>query len=135
MAGFLTNHTNNLVLDCLFGGRPLAPPPVLYVGLSLTRAFKGGYITEPGGGGYARVPFPNTLCLFPPARLGGKANALPVVFPEPTDNWGAVASVFVADAPMGGSVLAMTDLADPRVVRGGDPGPRIAAAALTFQHL
>lgn len=135
MPGFLTHHAHNLVLDYLFGGRAFTPPPVLYIGLSLTRAFRGGSVTEPSGGGYARVPFANTPEQFAPAAPVGKANASPVVFPEPSEGWGAVSSVFVADAPAGGNVLAMADLPAPRVVRAGDPAPRLAAAALAFGHL
>lgn len=135
MAGFLTDYANNRVLDCLFGGRALDPPRELHVGLSLTRAFKGGYVAEPPGGGYARVAVPNDLAQFPAAVLGRKFNAQAIKFPEPRADWGRVASVFVADSARGGNVLAMADLPAPRDVAAGDPGPAIPIAALFFSHL
>jgi hypothetical protein len=42
MSGFLTDLVNNKVLDCFFGGSPILPPATLYVGLSITRSYKGG---------------------------------------------------------------------------------------------
>lgn len=134
MPGFLTNYVNNKVLDCFFGGQLLAPPRELHVGLSLTRAYKGGYVAEPLGGGYARVAVANDLIYFPPASLGRKSNAAVITFPRPLMGWGAISSVFVADAAEGGNVLAMADLPSPRVVDLGDPGPTIAADALFFSH-
>ena len=135
MPGYLTDHVNNKVLDCLFGGRPLAPAPELYVGLSLTRAYKGGYVAEPIGTGYARVAVPNDLTHFPAATLGRKSNAVAITFPEARTGWGSILSVFVADAPSGGNVLAVADLPSARTVIPGDPGPRIAVDALFFSHL
>ncbi len=134
MPGFLTDLVNNQVLDCFFGGQPFAPPPELHVGLSLFKAYKGGYVAEPLGGGYARVAVPNDLIHFPPASLGRKSNAKAITFPEPLAGWGAILSVFVADAAQGGNVLAMADLPSPRTVRPGDPGPLIAVDALFFSH-
>ena len=135
MPGFLTNHVNNMVLDCWFGGQAIAPPAELFVGLSLTRAFKGGFVTEPLGGGYARVAVPNDPDYFPSATLGRKSNARSVIFPSPLEGWGTVVSVFVADAPRGGHVLAMADLPRPRSVAAGDSGPTIAVRSLSFSHL
>ena len=134
MPGFLTDFTNNNVLDCLFGGRAMIPPHELHIGLSLTKAYKGGYIAEPLGAGYARVAIPNDLIHFPSASLGQKSNASAITFPEPSAGWGSIRSVFVADAPQGGNVLAMADLPLPRTVGSGDPGPKIAVDALIFSH-
>ena len=134
MPGFLTNDLNNKILDCFFGGRLLTPPPELHIGLSLTRAYKGGYIAEPRGEGYARVAVPNDLSHFPAASLGCKSNARVITFPTPRAGWGAVVSVFVADAAQGGNVLAMADLPLPRNVDADDPAPTIAVDALFFSH-
>ena len=134
MPGFLTDYVNSMVLDCLFGGQTLTPPPALHIGLSLTVAYKGGYVAEPLGQGYARVAVPNDLIHFPPATLGRKSNALAITFPEPVAGWGLIRSVFVADAAQGGNVLAMADLPSPRTVGLGDPGPTIAVDALFFSH-
>ena len=132
MPGFLTDLANNAVLDCLFGGVPIAPPPVLYLGLSLEGASKAGAVDEPAGGGYARVAVPNGPAMFPAASGGSKSNAAPIAFPDPTGDWGEVLSVFVADPA--GNVLAAADLAAPKRVKAGDPAPKVATGALFLSH-
>jgi hypothetical protein len=135
MPGFLTEFVNNQVLDCFFGGMSITPPPTLYVGLSLTRSYKGGYASEPPGGSYARVALPNNLVNFPAATSGTKTNGLAITFPAPSETWGAISSVFIADAASGGNVLAMADLPDSRAINGGDPAPLIAVDALFLSHI
>ncbi len=134
MPGLITDHVNNKVLDCYFGGEAITPPPTLYVGLSLTRSYKGGYVTEPSGGSYARVALPNDLVHFPSATSGTKANAAKFTFPAPTAAWGPILSVFIADAASAGNVLAMADLGSIKAIQGGDPAPTIAVGALFLSH-
>jgi hypothetical protein len=134
MPGFLTEQVNNKVLDCFFGGVPIAPPRTLYVGLSLTRAYKGGYTSEPLDGSYARVAVPNDLSNFLEASSGTKTNALTIAFPPPSATWGTISSVFIADAAVGGNVLAMADLTASRMIHAGDPAPKIAVNALFLSH-
>lgn len=134
MPGFLTDHVNNMILDCLFGGRAIDPPATLFVGLSLARASRGGAVAEPRGGGYLRVAVPNDLAHFPPAAWGIKANAEAVRFPPPTGDWGRLASVFLADSAIGGQVLAMADLPKTRVVEASDRAPTVAVNALLLSH-
>jgi hypothetical protein len=45
-----------------------------------------------------------------------------------------VQSLFLADAPTGGNVLAMADLATPRVITGGTAAASVAAGALFVSH-
>jgi hypothetical protein len=134
MPGFLTDLVNNRVLDCFFGGVAIVPPSTLYVGLSLTRAYKGGYVAEPAGGSYARVAVPNDLTRFQEASFGSKANAEAITFPAPSAAWGSILSVFIADAAEGGNVLAMADLPSPRTIDASDPAPTIAVDALLLRH-
>lgn len=134
MPGFLTDLVNNKVLDCFFGGSAIIPPPTLYIGLSVIRSYKGGYVSEPSGGSYARVAVPNDLSHFPAASAGTKANAKAITFPSPSAGWGTIQSVFVADAPSGGNVLAMADLPAPRTIDGGGAAPKIAVNALFLSH-
>ena len=134
MPGFLTDLVNNKVLDCFFGGSAIDPPRVLHVGLSLARAYKGGFVSEPSGGSYARVEVANDPTRFPPALAGTKSNATAITFPAPTAAWGPILSVFVADAPTGGNVLAMADLPSARDVGAEDPAPTIAVNALFLSH-
>src|SRR3954451_1676420 len=88
MAGFLTERVNNLVLDCFFGGVAITPPSTLYFGLSLSKSFKGGYVSEPSEGDYARVAVPNDLIHFLASSSGTKSNAAAITFPSPTATWG-----------------------------------------------
>ena len=134
MPGFLTDHVNNKVLDCFFGGSAITPPATLYIGLSLAKSYKGGYVTEPAGGSYARVDVPNNLSHFLAASAGTKSNATAISFPSPMAAWGTILSVFIADAPSGGNVLAMADLPVPRSIKVGDPAPVIAVHALFLSH-
>lgn len=134
MSGFLTNYTNNAVLDSLFGSVPSVPPPVLYIGLSTSIARKEGMIREPIASSYRRVAVPNDLEHFEAAVAGSKSNTAPIEFPAPTEAWGLIRSVFVADAAMGGNVLAMADLSLLKTIRAGDKAPVIAIGALFFSH-
>lgn len=134
MPGYLTDGSNNRVLDCLFGGQPLTPPVTLYVGLSLARANKQGTVAEPVAPGYARVAVPNDPAHFPKSIVGTKANGSKITFPSPVVNWGSIASVFVADSPQGGNVLAIADLPSPRPILAMDPAPSIAVGALYLSH-
>jgi hypothetical protein len=134
MPGFLTDYSNNKVLDLFFGSTIYAPPATLYMGLSLSSASKAGSIIEPVGGGYARVSVANSLANFPAASSGTKSNAAALLFPAPTADWGTVVSVFLADAATGGNVLASADLSTPRSVTNGSPAPKVAAGALFLSH-
>ena len=134
MPGFLTDVINNKILDCFFGGSTITPPSTLFVGLSLARSYKGGYVSEPTGASYARVPVPNDLDHFLPASGGTKSNAKAIAFPFPSTAWGPILSVFVADAPSEGNVLAMADLPAPKMIDGGDPAPTISVNALFLSH-
>jgi hypothetical protein len=135
MPGFLTDHTNNRVLDCILGGVKIEPPKRLYFGLSLTRASKIGFVVEPRAPSYARSLVSNDLIRFRPAIGGKKSNSLPIEFPLALEYWGEVASVFVADEPEGGNVLAMADLFEPKTIEA-DPihRPKIATDALFLSH-
>ena len=134
MAGFLTDYSNNRVLDLFYGRVAYTSPAILYIGLSTSSANKAGYVVEPTGGSYARVTVPNDLTRFPVAVAGSKANGVPFTFPAPSASWGSIVSVFVSDALTGGNILAMADLPTPRAIAGGDQAPAIAAGALFLSH-
>lgn len=134
MAGFLTDSMNSKILDMVFGGSAYTPPATLYIGLSLGGASKFGIPTEPAGGGYARAPIANTLTNFPLSVGGTKSNAVSVTFPSPTGNWGTIASLFLADAQVGGTVLAMADLTVPKSITTGNSPATVAVGALFLSH-
>jgi hypothetical protein len=134
MSGFLTDYMNNKILDMVFGATAFAPAATLYVGMSLGGSSKFGIPNEPVGGGYARVALPNTPASFPAALGGTKSNAVVVTFPTPTANWGTIVSLFLADAPAGGNVIAMADLAVPKTINGGSAAATVAVGSLFLSH-
>src|SRR4051794_38928529 len=119
MPGYLTDSTNNKVLDLVFGASAYTAPVTLYFGLSQGVASKSGAITELAGSGYTRVAKTNNATNFPAAAGGTKQNGTSIVFPTAAGAWGPALSLFVADAPSGGNVLAMADLPAPLSVPSG----------------
>jgi hypothetical protein len=134
MPGFFTDFANNKILDLVFGAAIYTPPPTLYVGLATNASNKSGLVTEPSGGGYARVPIANNTTNFPISVGGTKSNAVQVSFSSPTANWGTIQSIFVSDAPSGGNVLAMADLAAPKAITSGSVAAKVAVGALFLSH-
>jgi hypothetical protein len=134
LAGFLTDYTNNKVLDQVFGASAWKPPERLYLGLSTSIAVKTGEVSEPLDGGYARVAVANDLSNFPSALGGTKSNGAAVTFAMPTANWGTVTTVFIADALTGGNVIAMADLPVSKAINSRASAPTIAVGALFLSH-
>ena len=134
MAGFFTDYSNNKVLDLFFGAVPFTPPTTLYVGLAQNTANKRGLTTEPSGGGYFRVAVSNSRTNFPAANFGAKSNTALIAFPVPTADWGTVQSLFLADSPSGGNILAMADLTSPIPILNGSPAAKVAVGALFLSH-
>jgi hypothetical protein len=134
MPGFFTDYINNRFLDLILGNSAFAAPASLYLGLSLNASNKSGSVLEPAAGNYARVPMANNLANFPSATSGIKSNATTIGFSTPSGSWGTVLSIFIADAPTGGNVLAMADLATPKSISAGTSAPTIAVGALFFSH-
>jgi hypothetical protein len=134
LPGFLTDYANNKVLDQVFGASARRPPATLFLGLSTSIAVKSGNVFEPPGGVYARVAVANDLSNFPSALGGTKSNGAAVTFATPTAIWGAVATVFIADAPAGGNVIAMADLPVSKAIHSGTSVPTLAVGALFLSH-
>ena len=134
MAGFFTDYSNNKALDLFLGAVPYTPPSILYVGLAQNSANQGGLAAEPIGGSYSRVALPNSAVNFPSAISGAKSNASVITFPSPTGDWGTVQSLFLADAPSGGNVLAMADLTAPKSITNGSSAAKVAVGALFLSH-
>jgi hypothetical protein len=133
MAGFLTDYTNNKVLDSIFGNVPCEWPSYLYFGLSSTTANKLGCINEPPAGhGYERVQVANNLFNFTKASYGTKGNLNVINFDEPTADWGQIRSVFIADTE--GNVIAMADLTFVKTYNKGSLAPRLDVGALFLSH-
>lgn len=125
-----TNRTARALLNSLFGKTSdfgvLASAPAIYVGLSSTApAEDGTNVTEPSGGGYARVATLaadwNAATLADPSLID---NANVVDFGTASADWLAGADlthVVLFDAATAGNVLASTALAVGKPVTNGDP--------------
>ena len=87
--GVLTEVGANRALDAMLGSSHGADwPATLDVGLSSTDPASS--VTEPSGGGYARVSVANTDASWPDASGRAKSNATTVTFPTATVAWGVV---------------------------------------------
>lgn len=133
MAGFLSDQVNNAFLDMLFGGTPFPVPSRIWFGLSKYPASKSGPVLEPAGGGYSRVSIANDTAAFPPAIEGRKDCTVQIRWPAPTARWGIIRAVFLADAPVGGRLLAIADI-DRRLILPGPDGPSIEVGRFHFEH-
>lgn len=134
MPGF-TNFLEVSLLDHVFGRRPYTPPDTLYVGLSSTAPAEDGTgITEPTGGGYARVAVPNgtTSTVWNVGGTDGtKTNASVITFPAATADWGApITHFFIADSATGG-VIAYGALGVAKTIGVGDTAS-FGAGSLTI---
>lgn len=107
-----TDALEDALLDHLLNHIPLASPGQVYLAASTTPIGDDGVMSEPAGGGYARV-----ACGGIWAKTGGGSgeakNLAAIVFPEATATWGQVVAVAVVDAASGGTVLLKADLDEP----------------------
>lgn len=86
----------NALLNVMFGGIANPFPATYYLGLSSTLpTVTGTNVTEPAGGGYARVAFANNTTTFPGAADRGTLIAVPITFAVATGSWGAALGWFV----------------------------------------
>lgn len=125
-----TTFMDNAILNEFFGGSNYAPPANLHVGLSTTTPTKTGGITEPSGGGYARVPVVNNATNFPNASNGSKSNGSVITFPEASAAWGTVTHWVIYDAATGGNALVYGALGTSKAIDPGDT-PSFAVGGLT----
>jgi hypothetical protein len=135
MNTFQTDFGIATMLDHELGAVSLTPPATWYVGLSTAPALRSGATTyEVSGGGYARVAVTNNATNFPNAYNGRKSNGTAITFPTPSGSWGTVASMFIADAPTGGNVWRVADLAIPWSITTGIPAPSFPAGNLSLSR-
>lgn len=125
-----TNRTAQAVLNALFGKTSnfgaLASAPTLYVALSTTTPTEAGAnVTEPSGGGYARVATGAAdwaaATLADPSSIN---NAEIIDFGTASGSWSSGANMTHAvlyDAASSGNVVLVAALATPKPVTNGDP--------------
>ena len=89
--GRLGDTTIDAVMDLLFGAQAYTPAASYDIALSTTQpANDGTGVTEPAGGGYARVQVTNDLTHWPAASGRQKSNGVAIAFPTATGDWGTI---------------------------------------------
>ena len=134
--GAKTDYLEDKFIDHLFRGTPYTAPTTLYVALYTAAPDDTGGGTEVSGGGYARVGVANSDTEWA-ATVGGNAttsNLNDITFPAPTADWGQVTHFGIFDAATGGNLLVYAALTTPKTINNGDPAPKFAAGALTYQE-
>lgn len=121
MAGRLTTTEAHIILNNRFGLVAVTTVATYHVGLSKTApAVDGTGVTEPVGGGYARVPFTNNTANWPAAANRTKSNGAAVVFATATADWGTITHFVLYDAASGGTLRAYGPLDTPQAVVTGE---------------
>lgn len=118
--GSFSNYLELELLDHVYGcgNRNYTPPSSLYVGLSTTDPTDAGTgITEPSGGGYARVQTGSSD--WTTAASGALSNANVITFPEASASWGTPPYFFLADAASGGNMLGHGAITTPQAIASG----------------
>lgn len=112
MPGSKSNYFERAVLDWAFpptgGATSYTPPATLYVALCTGTAPTSdpSTLSEPSGGGYARVAIDNTLgttSTWGPATTDGsgvttKKNLVEIEFPQATASWGTITWFAIVDS-------------------------------------
>lgn len=93
--GRLSDAVMNDFLDAYFGNQPVDIAGTYYVGLSdsgggAAPTNTGGNVSEPSGGGYARVAVANNTTNWNTATGRATSNKTVIGFPTATDDWGDI---------------------------------------------
>lgn len=125
----ITTYFLNCVMGNVFGTKEEPGlPDTYYVGLSSSEpSVDGSGVTEPAGGGYARVE----LSSLSVPDAGTITNTASVEFEESTQDWGTMTHYVVYDAPEGGNLLLYNALEKVRLVQSENQ-VRFKTSALTF---
>ncbi len=101
-----TLYTIDQSLDYDFGKETYVPPDTFYLGLSTTAIdSSGSTVTEPADASYERYTIPNDDKTFWSYASGGVIlSGSSVSFPQSSEAWGEIVSVFLADSSSGGNV-------------------------------
>lgn len=114
-----TTYFLNLVAGNVFGTKTTpAIPSTYYIGLSSTTPTTSGTnVTEPSGGGYARVAFNSAMS---EPTNGVITNSAAITFAESTADWFTSASpatyYVIYDAATGGNLLMYNALTHSRII-------------------
>ena len=113
------------VLDGTLRTSAFVKPAGVYVALFTTVTDDTGGGTEVTGGGYTRIQHgPSDATWTDPAGTGVTANIGDIQFPDPTGDWGTVGWFALFDAATSGNMLYHGALVAPKIVNGGQGGPK-----------
>jgi len=117
MSGSFGNTLEDQILDHVLKVAPLAVDTNLYLALYTVAPTDAGGGTELSGDAYVRV-----VCnSWSPSVAGGlSANAIEVLFPEATADWGTVVAFAVWNALTGGTFKMWADLTVNRTILDKD---------------
>lgn len=113
-----TTITNNNILKYLFGQTGFTPPSNFYIALSKTQPnVNGTGVTEPSGGGYARVQVANTTTNWTTSTASALSNSVQVEFADSTADWGTITYICLYDAITGGNLIGFGALTSAKTVQ------------------
>lgn len=121
MSGSFSNYLRNKILDHFYGcgTRNYTPPANIYLAFSTTAINADGTgITEPSGGGYARLS--TSEASWNVAANNAVSNSAVITSAEATADQGTLTHFAQFDAASGGNMLAYGTLAVSKQVRSGD---------------
>lgn len=133
-AGKISTYLVNALLDLMFRNTAYSAPDT-YVALCDATAGDddtGSTISEPSGGGYARVqvnPNGGSSPTWDLASAGVVDNTHDVEFPAVTGDWGTIVAVAVVDAATAGNLLFYANDLEDQAVSTGDTA-KFGAGAL-----
>lgn len=145
VAADLTNHAENKLIDALFRGQSLGAPATLYFSLHTAACSDSSTGTEVTGGSYARQGIAGSLTNFAGTQSAGSttassgtggttSNNVAIVWATaPTANWGTVTHIGIFDASTSGNMWLCKALTASKTINNGDPAPKFAIGAFTFQ--
>ncbi|KKL04262.1 hypothetical protein LCGC14_2617840 [marine sediment metagenome] len=116
MGGSFGNYLEDKILDHILKVAVYTPATNLFIALYTVAPTDVGGGTELSGGGYLR-----TVCnSWDPSSGGASANAIQVLFPEATGDWGTIVAFAIWDAQSGGNFLKWGDLTQSRAIPDKD---------------
>ncbi len=121
MPGRLGTGYKPAIANAIAGsGRLAAFPATFYVALyTVAPSASGTGGTEVSTGAYARAAVPNDDANWPVATAGIKSNALQILFPLATANWGSIVAVALRSALTAGEVVVSGLLVTPFAISAG----------------
>lgn len=121
--GRLSDRVMHEILNAYFGNGTTSIPANYWVALSSTAPTNtGSNVTEPSGGGYARVQVANDTTAWNTATNRATSNKIQIVFPTATADWGTMTHFVLWNTASGvatQSFVGWGELASPAPIANG----------------